>query len=91
MTSTRSEISRSIDATRAVLMRLSPAQLETVRAETDRRLLGFIESEWLPAARAARLEREASQARVTAATLELAETSMKASMIERLLAERRAA
>jgi hypothetical protein len=47
MTSTRSDIDRSIEATKAALAKLSPEQFDQVLVDTHHTLLEFIETEWL--------------------------------------------
>jgi hypothetical protein len=47
MSATRTEITQSIDATRAALSRLSPLQVETVIETIDREMREWIATEWL--------------------------------------------
>lgn len=48
MSATRTEIDRSIEATKARLAQLSPAQIDQVLDQTKFDLEAFIRNEWLP-------------------------------------------
>lgn len=64
MSATRDDIDRSIEATRAALAKMTPAQIDQVLVDTREALTEFIEREWLPSARARRLAAEAFHERV---------------------------
>jgi hypothetical protein len=48
MITTRTEVTQSVDATRAALLKLTPGQVEDVRERVSRELLDFIKNEWIP-------------------------------------------
>jgi hypothetical protein len=48
MNATRPDIDRSIQATKAALAKLSPAQIDQVLDQTRRDLEAFIKNEWIP-------------------------------------------
>ena len=61
MSATRTEIGFSIEATKAALAQLSPAQIDQVLDHTRRELEDFICTEWLPLKPNERARRDAAE------------------------------